>query len=249
MKILRCEQVSKKFDGVIALSDVTLEFPTTGIVALIGPNGAGKTTLLNVLTGFIRPDSGHYYLDDRNISGYYPYRVALLGIARTFQDLRLIRHISSIENVLLGIPKQSGERLFRALIHLGIKREELRNQTIAMSILRHVGLEEMAYVLANELSYGQQKLLTLASCLATEARILLLDEPVSGVHPAMAAQILEILVRFRDEGRLVIFIEHDIAAVRKVADKVIVMDEGKVIINGSPHEVFSRPEIMEAYLA
>lgn len=248
MESFRCDMLCKSFDGVHALVDVRLEFPSSGIVAIIGPNGAGKTTLLNVLTGFLRPEAGRFFLGERELTGLPPHRIAQLGVARTFQDLRLVLQTSALENVLLARPRQKGERLLAALFRFGVADEEARNCEEALRLLRFVGLEEKASESAGELSYGQQKLLTLACCLATEARILLLDEPVAGVHPEMISHILGLLRKLRGDGKLVVFIEHDISAVRQVADLVVVMDEGKVIAKGSPHEVLERPEIMEAYL-
>ena len=136
-----------------------------------------------------------------------------------------------------------------ALTRVGVAKEEAANRAVSLELLRLVGLEEKANELAGELSYGQQKLLSLACCLATEAHILLLDEPIAGVHPGMAKHILDLLVRLKVEGKLVVFVEHDLAVVRKIADTVIVMDEGKVIAEGPPHEVLARPEIMEAFVA
>jgi ABC-type branched-subunit amino acid transport system ATPase component len=154
-----------------------------------------------------------------------------------------------LDDVMTARPNQRGETLLGALFRIGVAVEEARNREVALRLLRFVGLEEKAEELAGELSYGQQKLLTLACCLATEAQILLLDEPVAGVHPEMIQQILGLLRQLREQGKLVIFIEHDIAAVRQVADLVVVMDEGRVIAQGAPGEVLERPEIMEAYLA
>jgi ABC-type branched-subunit amino acid transport system ATPase component len=245
---LRCEGLSKSFDGVRALADVRLELPPSGIVAVIGPNGAGKTTLINVLTGFLRPEAGRAFLGEQDLTRLAPQRVARLGMARTFQDLRLISLVPALENVLLARPNQKGEELWRALLRFGVAREEARNREEALRWLRFVGLEEKANEAAGELSYGQQKLLTLACCLATGARILLLDEPVAGVHPEMAAKILGLLRELKAMEKLVVFIEHDIASVRQVADRVIVMDDGKVIAQGVPSEVLERPEILEAYV-
>ena len=246
--MLYCQDLSRSFDGVHALRNVTFQFPSEGIIAIIGPNGAGKTTLINVLTGFVRPDSGRVSLRERDLTRLAPHKIARLGIARTFQDLRLISRLSVIDNVLVAAPNQKGERLLAALFRNGVAAEEARNRDKAMSWLRFVGLAEQANELAGELSYGQQKLLTLGSCLATDARILLLDEPVAGVHPKIVEQILALLRQLRDLGKLVIFIEHDLAAVRQVADLVIVMDDGKVIAQGKPSEVLDRPEIIEAYV-
>lgn len=248
MSALSCQSLRKSFDGVHALQDVRLDFPASGIVAIIGPNGAGKTTLINVLTGFLRPQSGRAFLGEHQLSNLPPHTIARLGIARTFQDLRLISQVSVIENVLLARPNQKGERLLPALLRNGVAAAEARNRAEAMRWLKFVGLADQADELAGELSYGQQKLLTLACCLATDARILLLDEPVAGVHPQMIEQILGLLRQLRDMGKLVVFIEHDLASVRQVADLVIVMDDGKVIAQGKPAEILDRPEIIEAYV-
>jgi ABC-type branched-subunit amino acid transport system ATPase component len=248
MNALRCEKLCKAFDGVHAVDDVTVEFPVSGITAVIGPNGAGKTTLLNILTGFLRPNSGRCLLGERETTCLPPHRIARLGVARTFQDLRLISQVSVLDNVMLARPNQRGERLIPALLRWGVVREEKANREEALRLLRFVGLETQAGELAGELSYGQQKLLTLACCLATEARVLLLDEPVAGVAPEMATQVLGLLRQLRDQGKLIVFIEHDMEAVRQVADLVIVMDDGKVIAQGPAHDVLERPEIMEAYL-
>jgi len=248
LNALRCQHLSKSFAGVHALADVDLTFPSAGTVAIIGPNGAGKTTLLNVVTGFLRPDQGRVALSGQDMSHMQPHQIARLGIARTFQDVRLISQVSVLENALLARPNQKGERLLPALFRNGVAAEESHNRAEAMRWLKFVGLADQVNQLAGELSYGQQKLLTLACCLATDARILLLDEPVAGVHPQMIEQILGLLRQLRDFGKLVIFIEHDLASVRLVADMVIVMDDGKVIAQGKPSEVLDRPEIIEAYV-
>jgi len=249
MAALRCEHICMSFDGIQALADLTVQFPSSGITAIIGPNGAGKTTLLNILTGFLRPDSGCCFLGDRDITHLPPHRIARLGVARTFQDLRLIPLVPTLENVMLARPNQRGEKLFYALFRFGVASEERANRAAAMRLLEFVGLGTKANEAAGELSYGQQKLLTLACCLATDARIILLDEPVAGVHPEMASQILGHMRQLRDQGKLVVFVEHDIGAVRQAADTVIVMDEGRVIAQGPPNEVLERPEIIEAYVA
>lgn len=248
MARLRCEALVKSFDGVKALADVHIEFPSTGVVAIIGPNGAGKTTLLNVLTGFASPASGRCFFGAADLTGLAPYRISRLGIARTFQDVRLVMQVSVLENVLLARPNQRGERLLGALLRLGVSEEE-ENRAEAIRLLRLTGLEAKLAEKAGDLSYGQQKLLSLACCLATEARVLLLDEPVAGVHPLLVAQIVELLGELRRTGKLVVFIEHDLGVVRQLADTVIVMDRGRVIAHGAPREVLERPEIMDAYLA
>lgn len=245
---LRCEAVRQSFGGVHALAGVDLCCAGPGIAAIIGPNGAGKTTLFNVVTGFLKADGGRCFFGEREITGLPPHRIARLGVARTFQDLRLIFQVSALDNVVLARPDQKGERAWNALLGAGVAREETANRAEALRLLRFVGLETKAGELAGELSYGQQKLLSLACCLATNAGILLLDEPFAGVHPQMADHIGDLLVELRDEGKLIVFIEHDLATVRRIADRVIVLDAGRVLAEGPPAEVLDRPEIAEAYL-
>lgn len=157
METFRCDGLCKSFDGIHALASVHLQFPPSGIVAIIGPNGAGKTTLLNILTGFLCPEAGHCFLGNREITALSPHRIAQLGVARTFQDLRLILQTSALENVLLARPCQKGERMLAALLRFGVAEEEARNREEALRLLRFVGLAEKADDLAGELSYGQQK--------------------------------------------------------------------------------------------
>jgi len=243
-----CEKLSKTFEGVAALVDVELRFPESGVVAVMGPNGAGKTTLFNIMSGWQRPDSGRCTFGARNLAKLAPYQVARLGVARTFQDLRFIKEVSVLENVLLARPKQRGESLFRAIFGIGIADAERQNQELATNILTLVGLQDKIGSRADEISYGEQKLLTLACCVASEASVLLLDEPVAGVHPGMVRPISSLLLSLKAQGKLVVLIEHDIEIIRDLADQVIVMDSGRVIAVGGPHDVLGRPEILKAYI-
>lgn len=245
---LKCRRLTKRYGNVTAVTDFSYDFLTSGIVGLIGPNGAGKTTLLNMLTGFEVADKGECYLGSRRITNLKPYQMARLGIARTFQEPRHMWDESVFDNILLGRPDQSGERLLRSLCPLGINEEEKINKEKAAAILSAIGLENEKNRPANNLSYGQQKLLAIARCLATEANIYLLDEPVAGVHSESSARILQLLHELRGQGKLVVFCEHDIEAVRQVSDQVIVLDEGIVVAHGSPTEVLDRPEILETYI-
>ncbi len=248
MTRLRCEGLVKSFGGVQALAGVDLELSTDRIDAIIGPNGAGKSTLLNALTGFLTPDAGRVFFDERDITGWPAYRIARLGLARSFQELRIVQDLSVLDNVLIGCRQQMGERLLPALFGTRVARQEAENRCLAKELLELVGLDRIASDVAGGLSYGQQKLLNLSCCLASEPEFLLLDEPVAGVHPELITRILSLLAEIRLQGRSVIFIEHDIAAVRQVADRVIVMDHGRVIVEGPPDDVLDRPEILEAYL-
>ncbi|MDJ0746712.1 MAG: ABC transporter ATP-binding protein [Xenococcaceae cyanobacterium MO_167.B27] len=248
MPTLIAKNLCKSFGGHHVLQNVNFELSAPGIVALIGPNGAGKTTLLNILTGFLSPDAGHCALEHQEITHLPPHKIVQLGAARTFQDLRLIRQVSVLENVLLARPHQRGESLIYALLRFGVAKQEKRNRQVVMELLRFVGLQKMSRNLGSELSYGQQKLLSLACCLATEAKVLLLDEPVAGVNPNLGSKILELMLQLRNEGKLIVFIEHDIQAVRQIADCVMVMDAGKIITQGTPTEILSQSKIMEVYL-
>jgi neutral amino acid transport system ATP-binding protein len=247
--MLRCTGVRKAFGGVLALDDVTLQFPSTGLVAIMGPNGAGKTTLFHILSGFLKPDAGHCFLDEREITHFPAYRIAGLGVVRTFQDLRFISRMTALDNVLLACPRQSGEKLIASLVPVGFDSEEQMNHAAALNYLRCVGLEEKASDAAAELSYGEQKLLTIACCLATQAQTLLLDEPVAGVHPEIAGRILSLLNEFRQRGKLIVFIEHDLQTVAEASELVVVMDHGRIIAQGESRDVIGRREIMEAYVA
>lgn len=247
--MLRCERICKSFDGVRAATDVSVDFDLKGVAAIVGPNGAGKTTLLNLLTGFLRPDSGQVWFGDREITRHPPFRIAQLGISRSFQEIRLIRRLSVLENILLAHTAQEGESLAGALLATNATRAQSALREEAVRLLSLVGLQDKAGDPAGEISYGQQKLLTIACCLATGGRVLLLDEPVAGVHPGLASRILGLLRKLGEEDHLIVFIEHDLAAVKEIADRVIVMDEGRIIADGEPAAVFQRPDVMEAYVA
>ena len=248
MTLIRCEALRKSFGGVEALRGVSLQLPAVGLVAVIGPNGAGKTTLLNALTGFVRCDSGRIVMDGHDMTRKRPHQIARLGVARTFQELRVVGGLSVIENVMLGRRHLRGEQLWRTLLRIGVEREESANRGDAMQCLGRVGLDDQAERLAGELSYGQQKLLSLACCVHAEARVMLLDEPFAAVNPVLADQVISIMKSTRDKGGLVVFVEHDISAVRRTAEQVLVMDGGSVLAQGAPAEVLERPEILEAYV-
>lgn len=263
--MLRCDGLRKTFNGVVALDGVSV---TVGqsvpphdrahggssgdvgipIVAIVGPNGAGKTTLINVLTGFVRSDAGSYFLEGEDITGLAPHQVARAGVARMFQELRLIGRLSAVEHVMLAGAKRGDDSLWRAVIRVGVNSRERSNRDKAMRLLDFVGLSGEARTLVGALSYGQQKLVALASCVGTEAKWLMLDEPVSGLHPDLRDRIIILLRELRQAGKQVVFIEHDMDAVRSVADRVLVMDEGRLIADGPANAVLAQPEILEVYI-
>lgn len=245
--LLSCSRLCKSFGGVRALVDVSIKFDSNSVTSVVGPNGAGKTTLLDVLSGFVRPDKGNCFIGPTSISTLSPYLIARLGIARTFQEVRLIREMSVLENVLLAGSRELTESILGAVFRPLNVNDENR-QDSAMSVLKLCGLETIARNRAGSISYGQQKLLTLACAIGSCAQTLLLDEPMSGVHPELSSQIADLLIRYRDEGKSLIVVEHDISFVRNVSDRVIVMAAGAVIAEGGPADIFSRPNVLEAYL-
>jgi neutral amino acid transport system ATP-binding protein len=251
MTVLQCEGLCKSFDGVAALDKVSVELRQKTCVAIVGPNGAGKTTLLNVLSGFSRADSGSCRFKEQELNGRSPDEISRMGLVRTFQEVRIVRQVSVLENVLLAFSGQRGESIFEALFRFGVRGQEARNRQEALRILESVNLAHLESKIAGELSYGQQKLLSLAACLAVRPQVLLLDEPVSGVDDVARARILGLLPRLLDEPsvEVVAFIEHDLSAVQEVASEVIVMDHGRIIAQGKPTEVLECPEVIEAYLA
>jgi branched-chain amino acid transport system ATP-binding protein len=243
------QSLSKHFDGVVALADFTCTLAETEILGLLGPNGAGKTTLFNVFTGLLAPDSGAAEFKGTGLIGRPVHKIANLGIARTFQNLRLIRRITVLENVLLCFKNQPGENLFNVFFRPGIcKRHEAGIREKALNVLKTAGLADKANEVADNLSYGQQKLLSLLCCLAADAELLLLDEPVAGIAPEMAERILALIADLPKQGKSAIVIEHDIDALKGIAHRMVFMDAGRKICEGTPDEVLNDPRVIEAYL-
>ena len=243
------QSLSKHFNGVVALADFSGAVAEREILGLFGPHGAGKTTLFNVLTGLLAPDSGSADFKGHALIGRSVHEIANLGVARTFQNLRLIRRITVRENVLLCFKNQPGENLFNVFFHPGLcKRHETGIREKALALLETAGLAEKANDLADNLSYGQQKLLSVVCCLAADAELLLLDEPIAGIAPAMAERILAIIADLPRQGKSAIMIEHDIDALKGIAHRMIFMDAGRKICEGTPDEVLNDPRVLEAYL-
>ena len=249
MAILEIKNFTKSFDGLKAVDDFSCEINMGEVVGLIGPNGAGKTTLFNVLTGFLRLNGGKVIFNNTDITGSQPYKISQKGISRTFQDLRLITQMTLLENVMLFYNENFGERINNIFFrNKKLKLFEEENTKNAFSLLDFTGLKEMANEKAGNLSYGQQKLLSLACCLASDPELILLDEPVSGIHPRMIQEIKRIIGELKNEGKTIFFVEHDMEFVFNIAERVIVMDHGKKIAEDAPSNIRTNKEILEAYL-
>jgi ABC-type branched-subunit amino acid transport system ATPase component len=247
--LLEISALCKHFNGTKAVDGVSLRIERKTIVSLIGPNGAGKTTLFNVVTGFLSPDSGNVYFEGQDVSKHSVFYRARLGMGRSFQEVRVIRRLSALENVWLALPNQKGETSIGALLGR-YKCETKQRQAEALSWLEYVGIPETANQLAGELSYGQQKLLSIACCLGIGAKLLLLDEPVAGVSPVLVKKILHLMKRLcLDHGKTILLIEHNMDAVMQISDRVIAMDEGRIIADGTPENVCESATVIEAYLS
>jgi ABC-type branched-subunit amino acid transport system ATPase component len=243
---LRCCAINKSFGGVEALTNVSVAFPDRAVTAIIGPNGAGKSTLIDVITGFTKPDSGACYFGDVPITHWPSDRIARQGIARTFQNVRFAREVSVVENLQLAAATLAEEAmLFPKKID---RTTAAQREDEARGWLELAGLDRVGDRKAGELSYGQQKMLTLICCLCTGRTTLILDEPIAGIHPDLAQKVVTLLRTISGEGRRLVIIEHDIETVRAVADHVVVMDAGRLITEGATKAVLEDPAVMEAYL-
>jgi ABC-type branched-subunit amino acid transport system ATPase component len=248
MPTLRVENVSKRFGGLAALQDISLEAHPGRVTSIIGQNGAGKTTLINAIAQLPPPDSGRIFVGDQELTGSPPWRVVGRGVARTFQQLRIFPHLSVLENVLLGFQDTRGEAMWRLLVTpLHVRRQGYEQRARARDILRSLDLADLENMKAGSLSYGLQKLLSLARVLATEAPVIMLDEPTSGLGRDFIDRILKIVTDMRARQRTVILIEHDMDVVFEVSDWVIVLNQGRLLTQGRPAEIRVNQEVRSVY--
>ncbi|RAZ46721.1 ABC transporter ATP-binding protein [Campylobacter hyointestinalis] len=248
--ILTLQDISKNFGGVQAIAKTSFVVDSGEIFGLIGPNGAGKTTMFNIITGAYSPSSGQVIFDGKSLSGVKPYEIVNLGIARTFQNIRLFSSLSVLENVLIGLNSSTKYSFAEAVLHLGrFGRAERVAKQKAYDILGELGIAKFADEFAKNLSYGAQRKVEIARALATNPKLLLLDEPVAGMNPSETDELACIIANLKNDKNLsILLIEHDMKFVNKLCDRVLVLDYGKVIFEGLPSDAVKDKEVITAYL-
>jgi branched-chain amino acid transport system ATP-binding protein len=247
--MLQFNQISKRFGGLHVLQDVTFSVPQGSIFGLIGPNGAGKTTVFNLVTGLLQPSGGGIVFNGRDLRGVPPHRITELGIARTFQNIRVFKEMTLLENVVVGMHDHLDYGFAGLLLNLASFRGvERRARERALELLSWVRLDHKAHMLADSLSYGEQRKLEFARALATEPKLLLLDEPVAGMNPSEKTELMAEIVNIRQRGFSIFMIEHDMRFVMGLCDRIAVLNFGRIIAEGAPDDIKNNPEVIEAYL-
>jgi branched-chain amino acid transport system ATP-binding protein len=247
--VLEVEDITLRFGGLTALDRVSFSISQGEILGLIGPNGAGKTTCFNVMTGVYQPTSGSIRFQGRPLQGLKRHQIAKLGMARTFQNIRLFKAMTALENVMVGADANHRTGIISALFRLPRhRREENEGHDEAMALLRFMGLHRKADELAANLSYGDQRRLEIARAMATKPTLLCLDEPAAGFNPAEKRTLMDLIRKVRDQGYTVLLIEHDMRLVMGVTDRIVVLEFGKKIAEGAPAEIRNNPDVIAAYL-
>jgi branched-chain amino acid transport system ATP-binding protein len=250
MALLEAVDVTKRFGGLTAVDGMNFVLEQGKMVSIIGPNGAGKTTFFNTLTGIYRPEEGHIHFDGSNLVGHRPDQIATLGITRTFQNIRLFGSMTVIENILIGMHYRLKQTPTGALLrNASFKNEEEDAHQKALKLMDFVGLHDVGNDLSSSLPYGGQRRVEIARALASEPKLLLLDEPTAGMNPNETSDAIALFRRIRDElGITILLIEHDMHVVMEISERITVMDYGRKIAEGSPAEIRSDAQVIEAYL-
>ena len=250
MALLEVKHLTKHFGGLTAVGDVTLELNEGELVGLIGPNGAGKTTLFNLLTGVYEPSEGTITLDGHLLNGKQPYKIASLGLGRTFQNIRLFKDLTVLDNVLIAFSNHHKKHVFASFLRLpAFYKNEEALKAKAIDLLKIFDLDRDADTLAKNLAYGQQRRLEIVRALATEPKILFLDEPAAGMNPQETAELTDLIRRIKEEFKITIMlIEHDMNLVMDVTERIYVLEYGRLIAHGTPSEIKTNKRVIEAYL-
>lgn len=247
--MLRLSNLSKHFGGLDVLQDISFDVPQGSIFGLIGPNGAGKTTVFNLVTGLLQPSQGEIEFNGKSVKGLQPHQITELGIARTFQNIRIFKELSLLENVVVGMHRHLNYGLSSLLFHSAqFRKVEKQAHEKALELLSWVKLEHQAHMVADNLSYGDQRRLEFARALATQPKLLLLDEPVAGMNTSEKKEMMSEIINIRDRGYSIFLIEHDMRFIMGLCDSIVVLNFGKVIAKGIPDEIQKNPDVIEAYL-